>query len=50
MNHLSRCCLAPVVIEGRTTHFYRCTSCGEPCDAGLPQRLPTITTPLEASQ
>ena len=27
---LSKCCGAPVVAEGRTTRFYRCTGCGRP--------------------
>ena len=28
----SACCHAPVTVDGKTTHFYRCTECGKPCD------------------
>ena len=39
---LSDCCLAPVVFESADegTNFYRCTSCGKPCDT-VPQETPT---------
>jgi hypothetical protein len=30
---LSMCCDAPVIVKGRTTRYYICTACGEPCDA-----------------
>lgn len=30
---VSDCCKAPVVVGGeRTTHYYICTKCGNPCD------------------
>jgi len=33
---LSLCCGAPVLVEGNgTTHWWRCTCCGEPCDASM---------------
>jgi formylmethanofuran dehydrogenase subunit B len=30
---LSMCCDAAVLTKGRTTRYYVCTACGEPCDA-----------------
>lgn len=36
MNYVSDCCRAPVTAEGRTTRFWRCTACGQPCDAVHP--------------
>lgn len=30
----SKCCQAPVTVEGHTTHYYVCTNCGQPCDCG----------------
>ena len=29
---VSKCCSAPVVVEGITTHYYGCTKCGKACD------------------
>lgn len=30
---ISRCCGAPVRVEGDETMFWRCTMCNQPCDA-----------------
>jgi len=30
---LSNCCNEPVIVIGRVTKFYNCTSCNKPCDA-----------------
>jgi len=29
---VSNCCVAAVVVEGHTTHWYACYECGMPCD------------------
>jgi hypothetical protein len=29
----SKCCDAPVAVEGVGTQFWRCTGCGQACDA-----------------
>lgn len=29
----SKCCKADVKVEGKTTLYYICTACGQPCDA-----------------
>ena len=35
---VSECCLAKVLVEGRTTKYYRCTKCGWACNTvGAPQ-------------
>jgi len=37
MSKKSNCCDAPVIVGGEgTTHYYVCTECNEPCDAGSP--------------
>lgn len=35
----SACCNSPVTIEGRTTMFYRCSKCGQPCDVSASRRV-----------
>lgn len=32
LTNVSTCCNAPVKVEGKTTHYYVCTQCDEPCD------------------
>lgn len=32
MRDLSPCCGAPCRVEGRTTLYYVCATCGKPCD------------------
>ncbi len=32
MKDNSKCCNAPVKVEGRTTHYYVCEKCGKTCD------------------
>lgn len=29
---ISRCCKAKIYVEGHTTHYYVCKSCGRACD------------------
>ncbi len=29
---LSMCCDAEALVRGKTTHYYTCSACGEPCD------------------
>lgn len=29
---ISKCCQAPVKVEGKTTQYYVCQKCGQPCD------------------
>jgi hypothetical protein len=36
---LSNCCNKPVIVIGRVTKFYNCTSCNKPCDAHNPNIL-----------
>jgi len=31
-NLKSNCCQAPVYVRGKTTQYYVCTECNEPCD------------------
>ena len=36
---LSKCCGKPAQAEGQVTQFWRCTGCGNPCDA-----VPAVTS------
>jgi len=31
-NMKSKCCLAPMRVEGKTTKYYVCENCAKPCD------------------
>lgn len=38
MSIKSKCCKARVVVRGKTTMYYICLKCGEPCDTFLVER------------
>lgn len=39
---LSACCRAPVTVEGRTTHYWKCTGCGQACDTAASAIQPLL--------